>query len=230
MRHAKHVATALLAGLIALQISFAASAAPTLEEMAKRPLKTIERQAKAGDTASQVELARRYGSGDGGVKKDQLKAAHLLADPVEKGDPMAQYYLGLAYATGSGVETDDAKAVLLFDAAAKQGEKNSQYMLAFAIINGMGGILPNWTAAIPWLEKAAEQDVVKAQFLLANAYVAGSGVTADPERAASWYRRGFAISKDPTFTDRLRLLIRNGAIKWQPGDPEDAISPTKDTP
>ena len=65
MRHIRLVASALLTGLIALQISFAAGAAPTLEEMAKRPLKTIERQAKAGDTASQVELARRYGSGDG---------------------------------------------------------------------------------------------------------------------------------------------------------------------
>ncbi len=224
MRYFKHIANAFLIGLIALQASYAAIAAPTPEEIARLPLKTIERQAKAGDTPSQVELARRYGVGEGGAKKDLLKAAHLLAVPVEKGDPTAQYYLGLAYATGTGVQLDESQAVLLFDAAAKQGEKNSQYMLGFAILNGLGGILPNGPAAVPWLERAAEQDVVKAQLLLGSMYATGSSVTKDTEKAASFFRRGFAVSKDPAFTDRLRTMIRTGSIKWQPGDPEDAIA------
>jgi TPR repeat protein len=221
MRFVIFVASAVLAGLF----GSLTHAAPTQEEMAKLPLKTVERQAKSGDTASQVELARRYGTGEGGAKKDQTKAAHLLWPAVEKGDPTAQYYLGLAYTLGAGVQQDDSQAVLLFDAAAKQGEKNAQYLLAMAIVNGNGGILPSWTAAVPWFEKAAEQDVVNAQYQLGNAYAAGAGVKKDYERAAYWYRRGLTISKnDPILVDRMRILLRNGHIKRQPGDPEEVTA------
>src|SRR6188472_2304002 len=115
MRHVTFFSTTLLTALVSLQLSFAAVAAPTTADLSKLPLKTIERQAKAGDTPSQVELARRSGTGDGGAKMDLVKAANLLQAPVEKGDPTALYYLGVAYATGSGVPLDESKAVLLYD-------------------------------------------------------------------------------------------------------------------
>jgi len=54
-------------------------------------------------------------------EKDYAKAVELWQPLAERGDPMAQYYLGTLYAEGNGVDQDDEAAFKLFLRSANRG-------------------------------------------------------------------------------------------------------------
>ena len=65
-------------------------------------------------------------------------------------------------------------------------------------MNGYG-VTQDYTQAVYWYQKAAEQGTVSAQYNLGICYEKGEGVTKDKAQAISWYRmaaeRGNAKAK-----------------------------------
>ena len=74
----------------------------------------------------------------------------------EKGDAVAQYNLGVIYATGEGVPENDALAVKWYRKAAHQGDASAQNNLAFMYANGVG-VPENFIRAYIWWSMAKTQ-------------------------------------------------------------------------
>ena len=108
-----------------------------------------------------------------------------LRTAAERGDPRAQYLLGVRYATGDGVVEDDATAAQWIRKAADQGLADAQFNLGLMYADG-NGVPQDSATAVSWLRKAAEQGDARAESNLGLMYANGTGVAADPLEAYNW--------------------------------------------
>ena len=83
-------------------------------------------------------------------------------------------------------------------------------------------VASNYTTAVKWLRKAADQGVLDSQEMLGHAYEFGLGVQNDYVEAANWYRRA-AEQGDMVAQMSLAIFYQNGtgvpknnveAYKW----------------
>jgi len=65
-----------------------------------------------------------------------VEAVAWYRKAAEQGNAVAQYYLGITYATGTGVPQDDVEAVAWYRKAAEQGDVGSQYYLGMMYRTG----------------------------------------------------------------------------------------------
>jgi TPR repeat protein len=184
------------------------------------PLIEVERRVAEGDVKALVELGTRYGAGNG-VEQNADRALGYLRAAAAKNDPDAQFAIGTAFSTGRGVEYNEVAAIEWYQRAAAQGHPAAQYWLAVRIINGVGGISPTWSGAIPYLWGAAVKGYPDAEFMLGYAYHTGNGVPPNPRAAAYWYRRNIGHADNPRAQLNLGYLIRQGKVNWEEGDSDD---------
>ena len=95
---------------------------------------------------------------------------------------MAQYELGVCYASGEGVEINMQKAIELWLKSAEQGYAAAQYNLGMRYLRGRG-VEQDMPKAVSWFRKAADQGVVDAQFNLGACYYMGHGVKQDYKKS-----------------------------------------------
>ena len=95
------------------------------------------------------------------------EAMNRYNQAAEKGDPEAQYKLGLRYYDGNGVRRDYAEAVKWFTQAAEQGHAYAQYYLGICYQTGTG-INQDLKQAKLWYIKAAAQGHEYAQIKLSE--------------------------------------------------------------
>lgn len=82
------------------------------------------------------------------------QAVALVRPAAERGDPYAEYSLGVMYDNGLGVPRDFALALTWYKRAAYQGLADAQYMTGRFYGNGRG-VRQDPAAALFWLELAA---------------------------------------------------------------------------
>ena len=126
--------------------------------------------------------------------------------PAKKGDPDAQYNLGIIY---SYVDRSFFDAVKWLRRAAKNGNAPAQYQLAEFYALGLG-VSKNPVEAKKWYERSAKQGLPIAEFYLAAVYHVGLGVPRNDERAARWYKKA-AQSGFPGAEVKLGEMYENGA-------------------
>jgi hypothetical protein len=107
---------------------------------------------------------------------------------AERGDPNAEYNLGMLYARGEGLPKDPQKAADWYRKAAEQGVAAAQYNLGLMYANGEG-VAQNTEEATKWFLRAAEQGVVNAETGLGNIYQEGEGAFRNFSEAEKWYRK-----------------------------------------
>jgi len=161
-----------------------------------------------------------------------------LERQIYRGNLVAARQLGLMYRDGKGVVRDYARARKLLKTAAEAHEiriayrfgiAEAQYELAVMLRDGIGG-KADASAAVSWLEQAAEQGNVQAQLALARMYIDGAGTKRNSERAFVWSSIAATLSADavqkeaertrdlaqrqlePGQLTRARNLIKN----WKP--------------
>ena len=154
----------------------------------------LEKAAMNGDPYALYALGRAMSESQGSVNADPVRAADLYRQAAEKGHPFAALRYGLALSEGSGIKRDPAAAHRWLVHAQKSGVPEAALALG-----DMAARTPAsrdkaandklLKLAINWFEVAANAGVSSAQFKLANAYVAGAGVTRDPVQARLWYSR-----------------------------------------
>ncbi len=146
--------------------------------------------------------------------KRAIELPRLIVDwnekAVEQNYPPAQYELAEIYRNGLwGVAKDPEKALeFLIKAASlnpdstfpyKKGYAPAQHNLAtmYAIGNG---VERNFSEALKWFQKAAEQGIAESQFSLGLAYLKGDGINQNLNEAAKWYQmaaeQGFARAQN----------------------------------
>ncbi|MBI4424713.1 MAG: sel1 repeat family protein, partial [Elusimicrobia bacterium] len=85
---------------------------------------------------------------------DFSRSAALFRDAAERGDPVAQYNLGVLYQGRQGAPRDDAQAAAWLRKAAEQGDAKAQNELGVMLAAGRGAPrVPESAAA--WLRRAA---------------------------------------------------------------------------
>jgi ankyrin repeat protein len=111
-----------------------------------------------------------------------------IVEAAERGNPEAQFRLGMAHATGRGRPRDDAAAVEWFARAARGGHARGQAYYGMSLYRGIGAS-PDRAEAVKWLAKAAEAGEREAQSALGIAYYEGGGVEVNYLEAEKWWRR-----------------------------------------
>ena len=106
---------------------------------------------------------------------DFEKALKMFMPLAERGDPVAQTYLGKMYQIGEGVKEDSQEAIKWLRKAAGQGYAEAQYKLGLLYLNGEG-MKRHAAEAVKWLRKAAEQGHAMARCDLGDMYLEGLGV------------------------------------------------------
>lgn len=219
----------LFAAFVVLQLSPAEAAEPSPSgisaaerqqppSLEKLTIRELEDRMAQGDLRAQAELGARYGRGQD-VPADVPKALALLKDAAAKNNPEAEHWLASAYANGVGVEKNESEAALLYERAALQGHRESQYLMGVMISTGQAGFAQSWSGAFPYFWKAADQGLSFAEFSLGYIYQQGLGTDVNPQIAAYWYRRALSRGPSTNAAFNLALMVGQGLIAWQPGDP-----------
>ena len=91
-----------------------------------------------------------------GVGTAQPESIEELRARAEQGEAVAQFSLGLAYATGRGVAQDDAEAVRWYRLAGDQGNPSGQLNLGLMYATGRG-VPQDYVQAYMWLSLSASR-------------------------------------------------------------------------
>ncbi len=110
---------------------------------------------------------------------------------AERGDPVAQYNLGMLHRFGRGVAQDYAIAAQWYELAAEQGDPSAQLDLADMYAEGSLGEADAAVAA-DYYRRAALQGLAEAQRKLGLLYIRGQGVVRDHDTALEWLRQAAA--------------------------------------
>ncbi|KAK5809856.1 hypothetical protein F5H01DRAFT_381255 [Linnemannia elongata] len=192
-------------------------------------------KANQGNAEAQVEVARRYGTGQG-VPQNFEKALEWYIKAAHQGNINAQCCVGFMYERGQGVPRDEDKAMSWYLKAALQGNPPAQVNIGFmyeraqkyskaidwyhkAAVQGFPqaqtnlgflyehgqGTVQSYPKAIEWYLKAAEQGTVAAQMNLGCLYHYGRGVPQDFAKAMEWYQKA-AVLGDPQVLHQIEVL------------------------
>lgn len=124
-------------------------------------------------------------------KGDYDAAARELKPLAERGDPEAQYRVGLMYEFGKGFPGSKSEAVRWIRKAADQNHASAQLELGILYTNGEG-VAKDDAQAVSWFRKAATQGNATAQYNLGLMYAKGAGVNADVPQAIAWFQKAAA--------------------------------------
>ncbi len=116
---------------------------------------------------------------------------------AERGDPEAQYRLGLCFfVCRNGLLNDFLEASKWLEKAAHQGHDDAQRQLGIVQLSlgdlyfcGWGAVPVDKQMAVRWYVKAAECGDVEAQYRLGRCHYNGDGVKEDKIKAVEWYRK-----------------------------------------
>ena len=112
------------------------------------------------------------------------KAAEQYRQAASDGDLEAQVVLADLLFEGSGISYDEEEALRLYKEAAAQGNAKAQYRVAFIFVTKK-----EYSEAVVWLSKSAEQGFADAQYLFSEYYQLGRGVDQDFTEAEMWLRK-----------------------------------------
>jgi len=161
-----------------------------------------------------VAILRRSESGSGATAYAVQLA--LLRQKAERGNALAQSFMGLRYEAGIGVPQDYKEAVRWYRLAAEQENAGLQPPLARCYYEGIG-VPQDYKEAVKWYRIGAEKGVAEAQYKLGECYRLGRGVPQDDKEAAKWYlkaaEQGYEGSKEALRTLGAYTLAAASAVK-----------------
>lgn len=137
-------------------------------------INTLTQKANSGDAVAMRKLGYEYLIGKN-IQKDEKKAFQLFRAAVWEGDLNATIYCGYCCKTGAGLEKPNiVAAARYYEYGARAGVAAAQYELARIYIDKemgdacfIGGANP-YIGCERWLKKAAEQNYIYAEELLAD--------------------------------------------------------------
>jgi len=141
---------------------------------------------------------------------------------AKKGEPIAQYNLGVIYFNGLyGLKKDYYQSFEWYSKSAIQGFAPSQTELAKMYRDGKG-VNQDGSKALKWFTKAAEQDDTHAKYNLGSMFLNGEAISADYSRALYWFQEA-AKHGHVSAQYNLGIMFRDGkgmqkdgykAVEW----------------
>lgn len=140
------------------------------------------------------------------------RATKLWYSPAEQGHVLAQFNLGVAYATGQGADLDFTKAARWWQAAGYQGHTAAQYNLGLLYSRGQGVEKSVAKARMWWYLAAMSGGDAAAQFHLGALAATGEGEAQDFTEAAWWWSRSAAQGYEHAVKG-LEILKQHGSLE-----------------
>ena len=155
------------------------------------PILMYRRAAEMGDPQGKVRLEGTFFYEQGGLTKDEAKAAERYRKAAEAGNATAMFNLGNCYEYGKGGLTkDEVKAVIWYEKAAEAGNAIAMNNLGVCYEYGKGGLTKDEAKAVEWYQKATEAGEARAMCNLGVYYEYGKGgLTKDETKAVEWYQK-----------------------------------------
>ena len=122
---------------------------------------------------------------------DFKTALDELRPLAAKGDPHAQFLMGMLYDSGKGVAQDQATAASWYRKAAKQGHLMAQVFLGVLLYTGQG-VKQDYAESARWFRTPADSGDNQAQFYLGAMYERGAGVKKNESEAIRWLTQSAA--------------------------------------
>ena len=116
------------------------------------------------------------------------RESQQLADAAAKGNPAAQFEMGIRLAEGRSVSVDNSAALQWFEKSAQQNLAPAQFRLAAMLERGLGAD-KNLKRAADIYAKAATQGHVRAMHNLGVLHAEGLDGKPDYLTAANWFRK-----------------------------------------
>jgi TPR repeat protein len=200
-----------------------------LERGAQREgLKLIQQSADAGSAEGAHRLALVYAYGEGGVPRNEARAAELFERAAEKGHKRAQLNLGTLYLRGQGVPRDLIQARAWLEKAAANGDPYALYALGRAMSESAGPASADPIRAADLFRQSAEKGHPLAALRYGLALSEGVGIKRDPVVAQRWLTHasnsdvpeaalalGDMATRTPASRDKaLNEKILHSAITW----------------
>lgn len=154
----------------------------------KKAVAWIEKAANQGHVEAANALGMLYHTGSKEFAQDFKKAYKYFLVAAKKGNPPAQFGLGVMLLNGQGVKKDVAAGADWVRKAAEQGHVMAQYSLGVFYASGQSG-KKQPEDAYKWFFKAADQGLPGAQYNVARMNMDGQGVAMDIAAAKSWLTR-----------------------------------------
>ena len=156
-------------------------------------LEELTRMASKKDADAQAELSRRYSEGDS-VDKNIKTAIDWAEKAYSRGRTDLAAELGnLCIKCADDSEEYAVKAIKYYMAGAEENNVECMYKLALFYNNGQYNLPKDDNKAFELLSKAvakgigSEEELIYAQYLMANAYFKGTGTKSDIAQAMSQY-------------------------------------------
>ncbi|WP_026349322.1 tetratricopeptide repeat protein [Arsukibacterium perlucidum] len=163
----------------------------------------------SGDAAAFVAMA--YASGDG-LELDHKEAARFIKLGVRHRNPMATYLMSDWYRNGFVLEQDTAQADKLLAQAVQSDYPPAMYQQALLYLQTDDET--RVTEAVSLLEKAAENKLMNAMFLLARLKQTGTATEQDLAGAGALYK-ALTLARHPQARDYLQQVIDEMATDQQ---------------
>jgi TPR repeat protein len=134
-------------------------------------------------------LAQTALDGRNAISEQRYGDAVRINQPLaERGDPAAQFQMGILYLSGWGLEKNYAEALKWLQMAANNENKDAQYMLGNLYYRGQG-VSVDFNQSFFWRKKAADNKHPFAAFDLAEMYMNGIGVQRNISEAKKYYQQ-----------------------------------------
>ena len=173
-----------------------------------------QKAAANGYSEAMLQLGYLYDTGIG-TKADAKIAADWYQKAIAAGNVTAIYNLALMYLEGEGVKKDQAKAMRLLEEGAEASSADAELELGYLYQTGKGPVKQDYTQAINWYKKAAEEGNLTAMYNLGNVYLFSDGVQ-DYDQGKTYTEKA-AAGNNPDAIYQMGIIYRDGlGVKMDP--------------
>jgi TPR repeat protein len=160
----------------------------------EKAVELYKKASEQGESRSCIELAKLHYHG-ALVEQDKAKAFELLKYAASEGYGEGAYllaqYLLLENENENRNDEDIQEALQILEALANNDYAQAQYLLGIIYLF-KDFVEQDHALGAEWLKRAAENNDIDAQMVLAKCYEEGRGVQKNKYDAISWYRKAGA--------------------------------------
>lgn len=115
--------------------------------------------------------------------------------------------------TDAGFNMDSPRATEIQHQAG-QGDVFAQYNLGVAFYNGIKGFPKNYSKALKWFKKAAEQGEAEALFSIGFMFLLGEGVEQNHHEAATWFTKAVEMGNTDAMVHLAHLYYMGEGVDF----------------
>ncbi len=174
-------------------------------------IRFLKAAARGGNQDALLEIGKCYAGGRG-VPVDHVEAVKYFMRAADLGLLEAMRQLGIAFIRGRGVVKDTEKGLAWLRKASENGLDQADMDLGIYYAYGMENGAKDMEKAVVYFKKAAEEDIVDAQYMYGSALLHGQGVTKNVVEGKKWLQKAVEGSNKMAAEELHALEIHAGAV------------------